>query len=56
MIMKRDIDIRKDVYAHVVLSGGTTIFQRTGDRGCCSIHDEVQNSCFTREKVLGIIA
>ena len=30
MIMKRDLDIRKDVYAHVVLPGGTTIFQRTG--------------------------
>ena len=30
MIMKRDIDIRKDVYAHVVLSGGTW------DGGCCS--------------------
>ena len=30
MIMKRDIDIRKDVYAHVVLSSSTTIFQRIG--------------------------
>ena len=28
--MKRDIDIRKDVYAHVVMSGGTTIFKELG--------------------------
>ena len=31
MIMKRDVDIRKDVYASVVLSSGTTIFQGIGD-------------------------
>ena len=30
MIMKRDIDIRKDVYAHVVMSGGHDHFQRIG--------------------------
>ena len=30
MILKRDIDIRKDVYAHIVLSSSTTIFQRIG--------------------------
>ena len=30
MTMKRDIDIRKDVYAHVVLSGGTIMFKELG--------------------------
>ena len=29
-IMKRDVDICKDVYAHAVLSGGTTVFSRIG--------------------------
>ena len=39
---KCDLDIRKDVYANVVLSGGTTIFRdgRAHDGGCCSIQDE----------------
>jgi actin beta/gamma 1 len=31
-IMKCDIDIRKDLYANVVLSGGTTMFQGIGER------------------------
>lgn len=31
-IMKCDIDIRKDLYANVVLSGGTTMFQGVGER------------------------
>ena len=30
MIMKRDVDIRKDVHANVVLPRGTTIFERIG--------------------------
>ena len=34
MIMKRDVDIREDVYANVVLSSGTTIFQRIGTVDC----------------------
>ena len=55
--MKRDVDIREDVCANVVLSSGTTNFQRIGEHvtvDFCSIHDEFQGSCFTREKVLGI--
>jgi len=31
-IMKCDVDIRKDLYANVVLSGGTTIFPGIGER------------------------
>merc|ERR1712232_1064442 len=31
-IMKCDTDIRKDMYANVVLSGGTTMFQGINDR------------------------
>jgi len=31
-IMKCDVDIRKDLYANVVLSGGTTMFQGIGER------------------------
>jgi len=31
-IMKCDVDIRKDLYANVVLSGGTTMFQGVGER------------------------
>jgi actin len=27
-IMKCDIDVRKDLYANIVLSGGSTMFQR----------------------------
>jgi len=31
-IMKCDVDIRKDLYANVVLSGGTTMFEGVGER------------------------
>merc|ERR1711972_571998 len=31
-IMKCDVDIRKDLYANVVLSGGTTMFPGIGER------------------------
>jgi actin-related protein len=31
-IMKADIDIRKDLYANIVLSGGTTMFPGFADR------------------------
>jgi len=31
-IMKCDVDIRKDLFANVVLSGGTTMFQGIGER------------------------
>ena len=31
-IMKCDVDIRKDLYANIVLSGGTTMFPGLGDR------------------------
>ena len=31
-IMKRDADIRKDLYANVVLSGGTTMYAGIADR------------------------
>jgi len=31
-IMKCDVDIRKDLYANIVLSGGTTMFEGIGER------------------------
>src|SRR3569623_2367956 len=31
-IMKCDVDIRKDLYANIVLSGGTTMFPGNADR------------------------
>jgi actin beta/gamma 1 len=31
-IMKCDVDIRRDLYANIVLSGGTTMFQGIGER------------------------
>ena len=31
-IMKCDVDIRKDLYANTVLSGGTTMYPGTDDR------------------------
>merc|ERR1711998_186887 len=31
-IMKCDVDLRRDLYANVVLSGGTTMFQGIGER------------------------
>merc|ERR1712187_714288 len=31
-IMKCDVDIRRDLYCNVVLSGGTTMFQGIGER------------------------
>jgi len=31
-IMKCDVDIRKDLYANIVLSGGTTMFAKIGER------------------------
>ena len=37
-IMKCDIDIRRDLYANIVLSGGTTMYSGLGDR----MHMEVQ--------------
>ena len=38
-IMKCDVDIRKDLYANIVLSGGTTMFPGIGDR----MEKEVKN-------------
>ena len=31
-IMKCDVDIRKDLYANIVLSGGTTMFSQIAER------------------------
>ncbi|KAI5171946.1 actin beta/gamma 1 [Nematocida sp. LUAm3] len=36
-IMKCDVDIRKDLYSNIVLSGGTTLYQGMCDR----MHDEI---------------
>merc|ERR1719471_1824436 len=56
-IMKCDVDIRKDLYANTVLSGGTTMYPGIADRmqkeiTSCSQHHEDQDHRSTREKVL----
>lgn len=38
-VMKCDIDIRKDLYANIVLSGGTTMYPGIADR----MHKEISN-------------
>uniref|UniRef100_A0A8C7TNC9 Uncharacterized protein n=1 Tax=Oncorhynchus mykiss TaxID=8022 RepID=A0A8C7TNC9_ONCMY len=45
-IMKCDVDIRKDLYANTVLSGGTTMFPGIADRIYpCFTNEYVQISC-----------
>merc|ERR1712228_1171219 len=57
-IMKCDIDIRKDLYANNVLSGGTTMYPGIADRmqkrdHCsCSIYHEGQDHFPTRKEIL----
>ena len=57
--MKCDVDIRNALYANVVFSAVTTIFQgivehiAEGVDGVVSIHDEVHGGCSIRVKVLG---
>merc|ERR1719370_451186 len=57
-IMKSEIDLRKDLYANTVLSGGTTMVPRyrrsyaEGDHRLGSFHHEDQDHCSSREKVL----
>merc|ERR1712012_1091948 len=57
-IMKCDVDIRKDLYANVVLSGGSTMYPGIADRYAegdhrpCPQHHEDQDHRSTREEVL----
>merc|ERR1712140_32169 len=56
-IMKCDVDIRKDLYANTVMSGGTTMYPGIADNAkgnhCLgSIHHQDQDHCSTRKKVL----
>ena len=57
-IMKCDVDIRKDLYANTVLSGGFHHVPRhcgqnaEGDPGPCSSHHEDQDHCSPRAQVL----
>merc|ERR1719220_1509036 len=57
-IMKCDIDIRKDLYANNVLSGGTTMYPGIADRmqkedhRPRSLHHEGQDHLSPREEVL----
>ncbi|KAK4468778.1 hypothetical protein MN116_007950 [Schistosoma mekongi] len=46
-IMKCDVDIRKDLYANIVLSGGSTMFPGISDR----IHKELGNLIPTTMKI-----
>ena len=58
--VKCDVDIREVVYANVVSSGGSAMFQGAGEHmfqgtdGVGSIHDEVHGCCSTRVKVRGM--
>merc|ERR1712216_561801 len=56
-IMKCDVDIRKDLYGNIVLSGGTTMFSgiaphAEGDHCTCALHDEDQDHRAARAQVL----
>ncbi|VDM36422.1 unnamed protein product [Toxocara canis] len=54
-IMKCDIDIRKDLYANNVLSGGSTMYPGIADQGDHSSgaeHDEDQDHRTPREEIL----
>ena len=49
--MKCDVDIRKDLYANVVLSGGTTMFPGTmAARFCVRIAGVVEGSASASRK------
>ncbi|VDM69294.1 unnamed protein product [Strongylus vulgaris] len=61
-IMKCDIDIRKDLYANTVLSGGTTMYPGIADRMqkeitalaprfVSDVHDEDQDYCSPRAQI-----
>ena len=39
--MKCDVDIRRDLYRNIVLSGGTTMFPGISDR----LHKEITSLC-----------
>merc|ERR1711911_556452 len=56
-IMKCDVDIRKDLYANTVMSGGTTMYPGFADRmqkeiTPCSLHHQDQDHRSPREEVL----
>merc|ERR1719189_3211325 len=56
-IMKCDVDIRKDLYANTVMSGGTTMYpgiadDAEGDHRSCPIHHQDQDHRSPREEVL----
>merc|ERR550517_1238339 len=57
-IMKCDVDIRKDLYANTVMSGGTTMYPGIADRmqkeitALAPLHHQDQDHCSSREEVL----
>merc|ERR1712014_441659 len=58
-IRKCDVDIRKDLYSNVVLSGGTTMFRHRrahdqGTHGLGALHDEDQGCRPARAQVLRV--
>ena len=58
--MKCYVNIPKELYADVVLSSGTTMFQRIVERmtkkndGVGFTHDDDHGGCSAREKALGM--
>eukprot|EP00091_Calanus_sinicus_P000624 TRINITY_DN10539_c0_g1_i4.p1 TRINITY_DN10539_c0_g1~~TRINITY_DN10539_c0_g1_i4.p1 ORF type:complete len:110 (-),score=22.20 TRINITY_DN10539_c0_g1_i4:157-438(-) len=56
-IMKCDVDIRKDLYANTVMSGGTTMYPGIADRmqrksRPCPIYHQDQDHCSSRKEIL----
>ena len=53
-IMKCDVDIRKDLYGNVVLSGGTTMFPGIADRMYKEITAHAPSSMKVKRLLCGI--
>ncbi|GKT84858.1 LOW QUALITY PROTEIN: putative actin [Colletotrichum tofieldiae] len=52
-IMKSDVDVRKDLYGNIVMSGGTTMYPGLSDQGdhfSCSFFHEGQDHCSPERK------
>ena len=50
-IMKADVDVRKDLYQNIVMSGGTTMYQGIAER----LHKEVTALAPTTMKIKVLI-
>ena len=53
-IMKSDIDIRKDLYSNIILSGGTTMFQGLPERLTREIQKLAPSATSSKVKVIAM--